>query len=93
MEVSTQGVDYGRTPLMHEDLGRGIMILKIPPHNVWTGNFSAWAYQPTQYVLVRNDKGSHNPDESMDLPDFFAAAEVVARTVWQAANSTQDFRT
>ena len=48
---------------------------------------------PSTMIFVRNDKGSHNPDESMDLPDFFAAAEVVARTVWQAANSTQGFRT
>jgi N-carbamoyl-L-amino-acid hydrolase len=48
---------------------------------------------PSTMIFVRNDKGSHNPDESMDLPDFFAAAEVVARIVWQAANSTQDFRT
>ncbi len=48
---------------------------------------------PSTMIFVRNDKGSHNPDESMELPDFFKAAEVVSRTVWQAANRTQEFST
>ncbi|MFM9847556.1 MAG: Zn-dependent hydrolase [Hyphomicrobiaceae bacterium] len=47
---------------------------------------------PSSMIFVRNDKGSHNPQESMDLADFFAGAEVLARGVWQAANDAGDFR-
>jgi N-carbamoyl-L-amino-acid hydrolase len=47
---------------------------------------------PSSMIFVRNDKGSHNPRESMDLADFFAGAEVLARGIWQAANDAGDFR-
>lgn len=47
---------------------------------------------PSSMIFVRNDKGSHNPHEAMDYADFFAGAEVLARGVWQAANSTPEFR-
>lgn len=32
---------------------------------------------PTAMLFIRNDKGSHNPDESMELEDFACATEVL----------------
>jgi N-carbamoyl-L-amino-acid hydrolase len=43
-------------------------------------------------VFVRNDRGSHNPHEAMELLDFLAGAEVLSRALWHAANLTQEFR-
>jgi len=45
---------------------------------------------PSAMVFVRNDKGSHNPHEAMELPDFFAGAEVLSRTLYRAANSSEE---
>ena len=47
---------------------------------------------PSAMIFVRNDKGSHNPDEAMDYADFFAGAEVLSRALWRAANQTAEFR-
>ena len=33
---------------------------------------------PTGMLLVRNQNGSHNPDEAMQIPDFIAATKVLA---------------
>jgi N-carbamoyl-L-amino-acid hydrolase len=38
-------------------------------------------------IFVRNDKGSHNPHESMEYDDFFLACAVLARALATAANS------
>jgi len=32
---------------------------------------------PTAMIFIRNDKGSHNPDESMDLEDFIKGTEIL----------------
>jgi N-carbamoyl-L-amino-acid hydrolase len=32
-------------------------------------------------VFVRNDRGSHNPHEAMDLQDFFSGVEVLHRAI------------
>ncbi len=34
---------------------------------------------PTGMLFIRNENGSHNPDESMDIEDFAAAARVLMR--------------
>jgi N-carbamoyl-L-amino-acid hydrolase len=47
---------------------------------------------PATMVFVRNDKGSHNPHEAMELADFMAGAQVLALALWQAANQEQDLR-
>jgi N-carbamoyl-L-amino-acid hydrolase len=49
---------------------------------------------PATMVFVRNDKGSHNPHEAMELADFMAGAQVLAQALWQAANQgpEQDLR-
>ena len=39
---------------------------------------------PAAMVFVRNDKGSHNPDERMDLGDFMMGVEVLYQAVAQA---------
>jgi N-carbamoyl-L-amino-acid hydrolase len=47
---------------------------------------------PSAMIFVRNDKGSHNPHESMDYADFFSGSEILARAIWQAANQPAGFR-
>jgi N-carbamoyl-L-amino-acid hydrolase len=47
---------------------------------------------PSAMIFVRNDKGSHNPHEAMEYPDFFAGCEVLSRALWQAANQAEEFR-
>jgi len=44
---------------------------------------------PATMVFVRNDKGSHNPDERMDMDDFYTGTEVLARTLIAAASSDE----
>jgi len=46
---------------------------------------------PATMVFVRNDKGSHNPEERMDMDDFYTGTEVLARTLVAAANSDEEF--
>jgi N-carbamoyl-L-amino-acid hydrolase len=36
---------------------------------------------PSGMLFIRNDNGSHNPDEKMDLDDFLMGAEVLYRAV------------
>jgi len=47
---------------------------------------------PSAMVFVRTDKGSHNPLEAMEYPDFFAAAEVLSRALWKTANLAEEVR-
>lgn len=41
---------------------------------------------PSGMVFVRNDKGSHNPHEAMELEDFFMATNVMGSAMLAAAN-------
>jgi N-carbamoyl-L-amino-acid hydrolase len=43
---------------------------------------------PSTMIFVRNDKGSHNPHEAMDMADFNAGAHVLGEALWRAANKT-----
>lgn len=36
---------------------------------------------PTAMLFIRNDRGSHNPDEAMDMPDFMAGTAVLAEAL------------
>lgn len=47
---------------------------------------------PSTMVFVRNQNGSHNPDEAMELPDFFAAAEVLGQALLTAADMEEEVR-
>jgi beta-ureidopropionase / N-carbamoyl-L-amino-acid hydrolase len=40
---------------------------------------------PSAMIFVRNEHGSHNPDESMDLSDFAAGVAVMRRALQEAA--------
>ncbi len=45
---------------------------------------------PSGMVFVRNDKGSHNPDETMEFPDFFLATEVLGGAMLAVANDQSE---
>jgi N-carbamoyl-L-amino-acid hydrolase len=47
---------------------------------------------PAAMIFVRNDKGSHNPHESMEYPDFFAGCDLLSRALWHAANQVGEMR-
>ena len=41
---------------------------------------------PSTMVFVRNQNGSHNPHEAMELEDFYAGAEVLSQSLLNAAD-------
>jgi N-carbamoyl-L-amino-acid hydrolase len=45
---------------------------------------------PSAMIFVRNDKGSHNPQEALEYSDFFAGCEVLSRSLWRAANQSEE---
>lgn len=46
---------------------------------------------PAAMIFVRNDKGSHNPYEAMDMADFHAGSELLTQAIWAAANRAEGF--
>ena len=47
---------------------------------------------PATMIFVRNDKGSHNPNEAMDMADFARGTDLLTRSMIKAANSAEDMR-
>ena len=47
---------------------------------------------PATMIFVRNDKGSHNPHEAMDMADFARGTDPLTRSMIKAANSAEDMR-
>ena len=47
---------------------------------------------PATMIFVRNDKGSHNPHEAMDMVDFASGTDLLTRSMIKAANSAEDMR-
>ena len=45
---------------------------------------------PSTMVFVRNQNGSHNPHEAMELDDFYAGAEVLSQSLLRAADMTDE---
>jgi len=45
---------------------------------------------PSGMIFVRNDKGSHNPQEAMAYPDFFLATNVLGGAMLAAANERSE---
>ena len=41
---------------------------------------------PTEMLFVRNENGSHNPDESMEMPDFLVGVVLLERLLRQRAS-------
>jgi len=65
------------------DLGQEMMEFAAGGHDA--GMF-AKAGIPSALVFVRNQNGSHNPDEAMEMPHFHEATRVYALTAWRLAN-------
>ena len=47
---------------------------------------------PATMIFVRNDKGSHNPHEAMEMTDFARGTDLLTRSMIKAANSAEDMR-
>ncbi len=47
---------------------------------------------PSTMVFVRNQNGSHNPHEAMELDDFCAGAELLAQSLLRAADTKDEVR-
>ena len=47
---------------------------------------------PSGMIFVRNDKGSHNPDEALEFTDLFLATEVLGSAMLAAANDQAEDR-
>lgn len=45
---------------------------------------------PSTMIFVRNQNGSHNPHEAMELSDFFAGAELLSQCLLNAANMVDE---
>lgn len=45
---------------------------------------------PTGMIFVRNDRGSHNPEESMDLDDFALGARLLADALCPSGSALQE---
>lgn len=45
---------------------------------------------PSTMLFVRNQNGSHNPHEAMDLDDFFAGSEILSRSLLHAADMVDE---
>ncbi|MBT5808723.1 MAG: M20/M25/M40 family metallo-hydrolase, partial [Rhodospirillaceae bacterium] len=68
----------------------GAAALDIPARAIASGaahDAAAFAAAgvPTAMIFIRNDKGSHNPDEAMELDDFMQGTRVLTR--WLAQNA------
>ena len=62
--------DVALLPIEHARLKRDREKLRAPAAGV-----------PAVMIFVRNQNGSHNPDEAMRMDDFELAARVIARAV------------
>ena len=57
----------------------GLPVLTIPCGAGHDAAVFAEMGVPTGMLLIRNENGSHNPDEAMEIADFAAAAQVLTR--------------
>jgi N-carbamoyl-L-amino-acid hydrolase len=73
-------------PLSHQRLLEGAQLLDIPAMPIASGaghdagDFAA-AGIPSAMIFVRNDKGSHNPEEAMEAEDFALGVRLLAKFV------------
>ena len=72
-------------PVVRRELLDAARALSIPCHEMATAGHDAATFGkagiPAAMVLVRNQNGSHNPHEAMEIDDFLAGTTVLARTV------------
>ena len=64
--------------------GLGLPEVEIPSGAGHDAAVFAAAGVPSAMIFVRNANGSHNPDEAMDLQDFYAGVSVMAAAVKEA---------
>jgi N-carbamoyl-L-amino-acid hydrolase len=77
-------------PSIQAALTDGATVLDIPARAIASGaahDAAAFAAAgvPTAMIFIRNDKGSHNPDEAMELDDFMQGTRILTR--WLAQNA------
>ncbi len=56
----------------------GVRAMDIPSGASHDSAAFADAGAPTAMLFIRNEHGSHNPDEAMEIPDFIAATKLLA---------------
>lgn len=56
----------------------GVKAMDIPSGASHDSAAFADAGTPTAMLFIRNEHGSHNPDEAMEIPDFIAATKLLA---------------
>jgi N-carbamoyl-L-amino-acid hydrolase len=72
---------------------RGIEVIRMPSGAGHDAATFAQAGIPTAMLFIRNENGSHNPDEHMDMADFYRALEVLFTAVsnlpeqWEAVQT------
>jgi N-carbamoyl-L-amino-acid hydrolase len=77
------------SPVIRSELEQAAALLKIPAASIGSpashdsAAFAA-AGVPAAMIFVRNENGSHNPDEAMKIEDFLHACGVL--TAWITAN-------
>jgi N-carbamoyl-L-amino-acid hydrolase len=72
-------------PLQHAlrgaALAAGVQPRQLPSGAGHDAATFANAGVPAGMIFIRNDHGSHNPDEKMDLDDFIMGTEVLYQAV------------
>ncbi|SPK70688.1 Allantoate amidohydrolase [Cupriavidus taiwanensis] len=61
--------------------GAGLPVEMVPSGAGHDASLFANAGIPTAMLFVRNENGSHNPDEAMDLDDFMLGTQVMYRAL------------
>jgi N-carbamoyl-L-amino-acid hydrolase len=77
------------SPVIRSELEQAAVLLNIPAATIGSpASHDAAAFAaagvPAAMIFVRNENGSHNPDEAMKIDDFLHACGVL--TAWIAAN-------
>lgn len=76
-------------PGLRADLRLAAGALGIPFHEMATVGHDASIFAragiPAAMVIIRNQRGSHNPDEAMDMADFGFGTQVLAATLLSVA--------
>ena len=58
--------------------GMNVRAMDIPSGASHDSAAFADAGVPTAMLFIRNEHGSHNPDEAMEIPDFIDATKLLA---------------
>jgi N-carbamoyl-L-amino-acid hydrolase len=84
----TRGFDTGPRPRVHDDAlvqrlrhcaaARGIATHEMPSGVGHDARALHEAGLPAAMLFIRNQNGSHNPDEAMEMADFAQAARILA---------------